>query len=106
MTTGSDVRGISSPGQSGSARIVGRVGRDDLDREARARASDLGGSAATASSEPVMLGIADERRARSVDQPRAGRPAGASRDVSHAGSAGSCRSGPPEPFTPDLGRPG
>ncbi len=69
MTTGSDVRGISSPGQSGSARMAAGIRRDDLDRAARARASASAAQAATASSEPVIARDPDERP-QVGDQPR------------------------------------
>ena len=61
MTTGSEVRGISSPGQSGSARMAAGSGRDDLDRQPELAQSASAAHGATASSDPVMLGIADER---------------------------------------------
>ncbi len=99
------VRGISSPGQSGSARTVGRLGLEQLDVDAgdRRRAAAASQSA-TASSEPVTLGIrtsarrSSTRRAGSTAaaaRPTAGVAGSALSSTSRAGSAGSGRSGRP-----------
>ena len=57
MTTGRLDRGVSSPGQAGSARIAAGSGSDGLDRQPGVARAAAARSAATASSEPVMLGI-------------------------------------------------
>ena len=94
MTTGSEVRGISSPGQSGSARIAAGSGACDLDGQPEV-AERVGGPG-----RDRLLGAGDARdpdeRLEVRDQPVAIDPgAAAPASVSHAGSAGSCRSARP-----------
>ena len=94
MTTGSDVRGISSPGQSGSARTAS--GSAAISSTARPTSR----SAVRRPGRDGLLGSGDARdpdeRPQVGDQPLAidgrGRVAHPA-PVSHAGSAGSCRSG-------------
>ena len=100
MTTGSARPGISSPGQAGSARIVGRVRCDDLDGEPGGREPVRDQSRRRPPRRPVTLGIADERGelvASAPRRPRVGRrrvrlrPASGARQP-RGGSAGSGRS--------------
>ena len=100
MTTGSEVRGISSPGQSGSARIAAGSGRTTSTvspSSRRASAAHVGDG---------LLGAGDARdadeRSRSVDQPGAiDRRARTSATPPQPRRIGRVMQvGPPEPLTP------
>ena len=101
MTTGRAIRGISSPGQAGSARIDAGIGRDALDRQP-GRAQALGGvRRRPPPREPVMLGIrtsatrSRDERARSIEAAAAAPASARASIVSRAGSAGSGTSARP-----------
>ena len=70
-TIGRVERGISSPGQSGSARIAPGSGASALHLEAAAAASQLRDGVLDRSSDPVIARDPDERRRGSPFDPRA-----------------------------------
>ena len=108
MTTGSDVRGISSPGQSGSARTAAGSGRRRLDGQPELAQRVGGPRRRPPPRSPVMLGIRisacrsatsrapiDRRRARCAPP-----PAAASATQHRPGHAGR----PARAVDADLGR--